>query len=292
MAYYLYSFFLKLLSSIPFRILYVISDCLFYLIYYVARYRRKVVRTNLTESFPGKDLKEIKSIEKKFYRFFTDNLLESCKMTTISQEEIKRRMNFKNMDAFNADLKAGKSISLYLGHFGNWEWCSSIPLHFIDGITSAQIYHQLRNKNIDKLILRNRERMGATCIEMRKTARYINEQVKEHRVCVTGFIADQSPRMKDVRYFLPFLNHQVPVLVGTEKLTKHYDFAAWFVRVKRVRRGFYEADVIRMHEDPKTLPDYELTGIYFRMLEEVIQAQPELYLWSHRRFKHAKKQGN
>lgn len=291
MAYYLYYFFLKLLSSIPFRILYVISDCLFYLIYYVARYRRKVVRTNLTESFPGKDLKEIKSIEKKFYRFFTDNLLESCKMTTISQEEIKRRMNFKNMDAFNADLKAGKSISLYLGHFGNWEWCSSIPLHFIDGITSAQIYHQLRNKNIDKLILRNRERMGATCIEMRKTARYINEQVKEHRVCVTGFIADQSPRMKDVRYFLPFLNHQVPVLIGTEKLTKHYDFAAWFVRVKRVSRGFYEAEVIRMHEDPKSLPDYELTEIYFRMLEEAIQAQPELYLWSHRRFKHAKKQG-
>lgn len=291
MAYYLYSFFLKLLSSIPFRILYVISDCLFYLIYYVARYRRKVVRTNLTESFPRKDLKEIKSIEKKFYRFFTDNLLESCKMTTISQEEIKRRMNFKNMDAFNADLKAGKSISLYLGHFGNWEWCSSIPLHFIDGITSAQIYHQLRNKNIDKLILRNRERMGATCIEMRKTARYINEQVKEHRVCVTGFIADQSPRMKDVRYFLPFLNHQVPVLIGTEKLTKHYDFAAWFVRVKRVSRGFYEAEVIRMHEDPKSLPDYELTEIYFRMLEEAIQAQPELYLWSHRRFKHAKKQG-
>lgn len=292
MAYYLYSFFLKLLSSIPFRILYVISDCLFYLIYYVARYRRKVVRTNLTESFPGKDLKEIKSIEKKFYRFFTDNLLESCKMTTISQEEIKRRMKFNNMDAFNDDLKAGKSISLYLGHFGNWEWCSSIPLHFIDGITSAQIYHQLRNKNMDRLILRNRERMGATCIEMRKTARYINEQVKEHRVCVTGFIADQSPRMKDVRYFLPFLNHQVPVLVGTEKLTKHYDFAAWFVRVKRVRRGFYEADVIRMHEDPKSLPDYELTEIYFRMLEEAIQAQPELYLWSHRRFKHAKKQGN
>lgn len=292
MAYYLYSFFLKLLSSIPFRILYVISDCLFYLIYYVARYRRKVVRTNLTESFPGKDLKEIKSIEKKFYRFFTDNLLESCKMTTISQEEIKRRMKFNNMDAFNDDLRAGKSISLYLGHFGNWEWCSSIPLHFIDGITSAQIYHQLRNKNMDRLILRNRERMGATCIEMRKTARYINEQAKEHRVCVTGFIADQSPRMKDVRYFLPFLNHQVPVLVGTEKLTKHYDFAAWFVRVKRVRRGFYEADVIRMHEDPKSLPDYELTEIYFRMLEEAIQAQPELYLWSHRRFKHAKKQGN
>lgn len=291
MAYYLFSFFLKLLSSIPFRILYVISDCLFYLIYYVARYRRKVVRTNLTESFPRKDLKEIKSIEKKFYRFFTDNLLESCKMTTISQEEIKRRMNFKNMDAFNADLKTGKSISLYLGHFGNWEWCSSIPLHFIDGITSAQIYHQLRNKNIDKLILRNRERMGATCIEMRKTARYINEQVKEHRVCVTGFIADQSPRMKDVRYFLPFLNHQVPVLIGTEKLTKHYDFAAWFVRVKRVSRGFYEAEVIRMHEDPKSLPDYELTEIYFRMLEEAIQDQPELYLWSHRRFKHAKKQG-
>lgn len=289
MMYYLLFFCLRLLACIPFRLLYFISDGIYYLIYYVVRYRRKVVRKNLTESFLDKSENEIEVIEKKFYRYFVDNLLETCKLTTISPQEIQRRMRFTNVDAFNDVLRCGKSISLYLGHYGNWEWCSSIPLHFIEGITSAQIYHKLRNETVDRLMMRNRERMGAKCIEMRKTARYVNEQNKLHHVCVVGFIADQSPRMNDAHYFLPFLSHQVPVIVGTEKITKHYDFDAWFVRVRRVRRGFYEADLVQMHKDPKSLPDFELTAIYFRMLEQAILEQPELYLWSHRRFKHAKK---
>lgn len=291
MTYHLLSFLLKLLSSIPFRIMYLLSDFLFYLIYYVVRYRRAVVRKNLTESFPEKSEREIRHIEKNFYHFFADNLLETCKMTTISREEMGKHMKFTNMDAFNEVLKQGKSVALYLGHFGNWEWCSSMPMYFVKGITSSQIYHTLRNKSMDRLLLHNRERMGASCVEMRKTARYINEQVKEHRICVVGFIADQSPKWKDSRYFLPFLNHEVPVLVGTEKIAKHYGFEAWFVRVKRVKRGYYEAEYVRMHEDPKSLPDFELTAIYFRMLEQVIRTQPELYLWSHRRFKHARKPG-
>lgn len=289
MLYQLSYFLLKIFSRTPFWLLYILSDCLFYLIYYVVRYRRSIVRKNISESFPEKCLQEVKSLEKKFYRYFADNLLETCKLATISREEICQRMKFTNVDAFNDVLRSGKSISLYLGHYGNWEWCSSIPLHFIDGITSAQIYHKLRNASMDRLMIFNRERMGALCVEMRKTARYVNEQCKAHRVCVVGFIADQSPRKKEVRYFLPFLNHSVPVLVGSEKITKHYDFDAWFVRVKRIKRGFYEADLVRMHEDPKTLPDFNLTSIYFQMLEQAIHEQPELYLWTHRRFKHAKK---
>lgn len=277
------------MSCIPFRLLYFISDGVYYLLYYVVRYRRKVVRKNLQESFPDKKEHEIEYIEKKFYRYFADNMLETCKLTAITPKEIQKRMRFTNLEAFNDVLRRGKSISLYLGHYGNWEWCSSIPLHLIEEITAAQIYHQLRNANMDRLMMRNRERMGARCVEMRKTARYVNEQNKASKVCVIGFIADQSPRINDARFFLPFLNHQVPVLVGTEKITKHYDFDAWFVRLRRVRRGFYEADLVQMHSAPKSLPDFELTAIYFRMLEQAIQEQPELYLWTHRRFKHAKK---
>lgn len=287
--YHLSFFLLKVFSKIPLGLLYIFSDCLFYVIYYVFRYRRAIVRKNLTESFPERSVQEIIDIEKKFYRYFADNLLETCKLATISQEEMRLRMKFTNVDAFNEVLRGGKSISLYLGHYGNWEWCSSIPLHFIEGITSAQIYHQLRNACMDRLMMFNRERMGAKCVEMRKTARYVNEQNKANRVCVIGFIADQSPRKKEVRYFLPFLNHSVPVLVGSEKITKHYGFDAWFVRVKRIKRGFYEADLVRMHEEPKELPDFELTEIYYQMLEQVIRDHPELYLWTHRRFKHAKK---
>lgn len=290
MTYHLLYFFLKLLSYIPFRVMYVISDVLYVLIYYIFRYRRAIVRKNLTESFPEKSSCEIIDIEKKFYRFFADNLLETCKMTTISREEMGRRMKFTNMETFNAVQREGKSVALYMGHFGNWEWCSSMPLYFEKGTTSAEIYHKLRNESMDRLMLRNRERMGAMCVEMRKTARYINEQAKAGSTCVVGFIADQSPRKRDSRYFLHFLNHEVPVLVGTEKIAKHYGFEAWFLNVRRVRRGFYEAEYVRMHEDPKSLPDFELTAIYFRMLEEAIRRQPELYLWTHRRFKHARKQ--
>lgn len=290
MTYHLLYFFLKLLSYIPFRVMYVISDVLYVLIYYIFRYRRAIVRKNLTESFPEKSSCEIIDIEKNFYRFFADNLLETCKMTTISREEMGRRMKFTNMETFNAVQREGKSVALYMGHFGNWEWCSSMPLYFEKGTTSAEIYHKLRNESMDRLMMRNRERMGAMCVEMRKTARYINEQAKAGSTCVVGFIADQSPRKRDSRYFLHFLNHEVPVLVGTEKIAKHYGFEAWFLNVRRVRRGFYEAEYVRMHEDPKSLPDFELTAIYFLMLEEAIRRQPELYLWTHRRFKHARKQ--
>lgn len=289
MMYHLLSFLLKLISYIPFRALYVLSDGLYYLLYYIIRYRRKIVRKNLTESFPTLKGKEILQVEKKFYRYFTDQVLESCKMATISPEEMKKHMKFTNIEAANAVFKEGKSIALYMGHYGNWEWISSIPLWVAEGVTSVQIYHKLRNDNTNRLILNMRERLGAISVEMRKTARYITEITNTNQVSVIGFIADQSPKKKEVRYFLPFLHHRTPILVGTEKIVKHYGFEAWFLDMKRVKRGYYEAELIRMHEEPTSLPDFELTEIYFRMLEKMIQERPELYLWTHNRFKHATK---
>lgn len=289
MMYHLLSFLLKLISYIPFRALYVLSDGLYYLLYYIIRYRRKIVRKNLTESFPTLKGKEILQVEKKFYRYFTDQVLESCKMATISPEEMKKHMKFTNIEAANAVFKEGKSIALYMGHYGNWEWISSIPLWVAEGVTSVQIYHKLRNDNTNRLILNMRERLGAISVEMRKTARYITEITNTNQVSVIGFIADQSPKKKEVRYFLPFLHHRTPILVGTEKIVKHYGFEAWFLDMKRVKRGYYEAELIRIHEEPASLPDFELTEIYFRMLEKMIQERPELYLWTHNRFKHATK---
>lgn len=287
MIYHLLSFLLKLLSYIPFRVLYVLSDGLYYILYYVVRYRRPIVRKNLTESFPEKNEQEILRIEKDFYRYFTDQVLESCKMMTISLEEISRRMKFTNVEAANAVMKGGTSIALYMGHYGNWEWVSSIPLCMEEGLIAVQIYHALRNQNMNRLVLYNRERMGAISVEMRKTARYITEMASAHKVGIVGFIADQSPKKREVRHFLPFLHHNTPVLTGTEKIIKHYGFEAWFLDVKRVRRGFYEAELVRLHENPQSLPDFELTAIYYQKLEQMIKNRPELYLWTHNRFKHA-----
>ena len=270
MVYRFLSFFIKLFSYTPFRVIYFISDWLYYFVYYVLKYRRRIVRKNLTESFNEKSEKEIKMIERQFFHFFVDMLLESVKLASMSKDEMKRRMVFKNLDEVNTVLRDGKSIGLYLGHYANWEWCSSIPLHLEGDVIGAQIYHKLKNENMDRLMLRIRERMGAHCVDMRKTARYATELITEHKNCIIGFIADQSPRWKDSRHFIPFLNHNVPVLTGTEKIIKHYGFEAFFLKVRRLKRGYYEAEFMRMHDNPQSLPDFELTSIYFDMLEQMI----------------------
>ena len=287
MMYHLLRFFLKLLSYIPWRVMYGLSDGLFYLLYYMVGYRRKIVRKNLSESFPEKDLSDIKRIEKGFYRFFADMLLESCKLASMSPEEMRKRMKFKNVEAVNAMIRQGKSVSVYLGHYGNWEWVSSMPLWLEKDVEGIQIYHKLRNQTMERLMLHIRERMGGISVEMHKTARYITELVNNHKVCVIGFIADQSPKKRESRYFLPFLHHKTPVLIGTEKITKHYGFEAFYLHVTRTRRGFYEAEFVQLHENPQSLPGFELTALYFKHLEQAIQQQPELYLWTHQRFKHA-----
>jgi KDO2-lipid IV(A) lauroyltransferase len=278
----------QLFSLLPLRAMYVLSDGLFYWVYYLGRYRRKIARKNLTESFPEKSLPEIRRIEKRFYRFFIDLFFETCKLATLSEKEISRRMKFTNPEVVDAVLRQGKSISTYMGHYGNWEWVTSLPLHLKTKVVAGQIYHQLHNHPLDRLLIRNRERMGAVCIEMRETPRKIHALASERSVSIIGYLADQSPNKKYIRYFVPFLHHRTPALTGAEKITKRYGFEAWYLDVRRVKRGYYEATFIRLHDDPQSLPDFELTNRYYRQLEQIIRRQPEWYLWTHNRFKHSR----
>lgn len=272
---------------IPFKLLYLLSGFLYLILFYIVRYRRRVVESNLRECFPDKSPVELKKIEKGFYKFFVDNFLETCKMSSMSEEEFSKRMKFTNIDEINSVLRSGRSIGIYLGHYGNWEWISSIPIHLDKKVVPAQIYHKLSNESVDRIMLENREAHGSVSVDMHKTARFITELVREKKECIIGFIADQTPRKREIKYYLPFLNHKTPVMVGSEKIIKHYGFDAWYGKTKRVKRGFYEVEFIHLHEDPDSLPDFELTDIYFKLLEETIKEQPELYLWSHRRFKFA-----
>ena len=278
----------KLLSLLPFTLLYLLSDALFFPLYYLVRYRRKVVHRNLKESFPAKTDEEIMLIEKRFYHFFIDVVLESCKLLSISPEEMKRRMNFVNMDILREMLAGGKSVSVFLGHYGNWEWISSSGLWFDKPGTVAQVYHPLRNKPVDRIMLKIRRRMGNACVEMTKTVRYVAELKDSGTPRIMGLIADQSPAKNGLKHFLRFLNHEVPVLTGSEKVTKHFGLDAVFLGMKRVKRGYYECNLSMLHENPASLPDYELTRLFFERLEAEIERQPECYLWSHKRFKYAR----
>ena len=289
MTYHLLSVLVKLLSYMPFWMLYILSDILYYIVYYIVKYRRPLVRKNLTESFPEKTEKEIIKIEKGFYHFLVDTIMESVKMFSITPKEMKRRMKLLNVEGLMETMRKGRSASVFMGHYGNWEWVSSLPIHLDEGMLGVQIYHQLSNKVMNKLVLYSRGRMCAISVEMNSTVRGISKMVSEGKVAAIGFIADQSPRKKDAHYFLPFLHHEIPVLTGTEKLTKHYNFEGWYLDVRRVKRGYYEAEFVKLHDDPRSLPDFELTEIYYQRLEQMIKAQPELYLWSHNRFRLARK---
>lgn len=286
--YYFIYFIIKTLSYIPFWMLYAISDIMYYPLYYVIRYRREIVRKNLTESFPEKSPSEIITIEKKFYRFFMDMLLESSKIASISPDEIRKRMKFVNIDKTNKLLDEGKSLAFFMGHFCNWEWMTSVGLWIKDDVVCAQVYHKLINETFDKIIKQMRERMGNICVEMRQTARFVASMKAENRACMVALIADQSPKRRQIQHYVKFLNHMVPVLVGPEKIANHFGYMPIFVNAKRVKRGYYECEFSLLHNDPTSLPDYKLTDLYFERLEDEIRKHPECYLWTHNRFKYAK----
>ena len=287
-SYYISLFLVRIVACMPFRCLYILSDILYYPLYFIVRYRRKIVRKNLVESFPDKGTDEIIRLEKKFYHFFVDMTLESCKLATITPEEIGRRMKFVNVEMVNEMLRNGQSVSLFLGHYGNWEWISSLGLWLYEGAGVAQIYRKLRNRTMDRIMKEMRERSGSVCVDMHKTVRFVADAAADGRPYIIGFIADQSPKRRESRHFIPFLNHMVPVLTGTEKVTKHFGYKAVFAGMRRVRRGYYECEFSMLHDDPRALPDFELTGLYFRKLESEILRHPEYYLWTHNRFKYAR----
>ncbi len=292
LLFYIVLFVWYLLSLLPLRILYVLSDILFVLAYYVFRYRKRLVRKNLMDSFPEKKESDIIKIEKGFYLFLCDYIVESMKLLTMSKKNLQRRMVFKGTETVNEIIADGQSCAIYLGHYCNWEWITSLPLYVTKDTQCGQIYHPLENKDFDRLFLRLRERMGAVCIPMAETLRRIVEFKKKGKQVVVGYISDQVPYWNNIHYWTNFLHHDTPVLTGTERIAKSANHAVFYMDVKCVRRGYYECEFKLITREPKKYKDFELTEIYFRELEKTIQRDPKYWLWSHNRWKRTHEEFN
>mgnify|MGYP003423313254 FL=1 len=290
--FYIVLFVWYLLSLLPLSVLYVLSDILFVLAYYVLRYRKRLVRKNLMDSFPEKNKSEIIKIEKGFYLFLCDYIVESMKLLTISKKNLQRRMVFKGTETVDEIIQDGQSCAIYLGHYCNWEWITSLPLYVTKDAQCGQIYHPLENKDFDRLFLRLRERMGAVCIPMAETLRRIVEFKKKGKQVVVGYISDQVPYWNNIHYWTNFLHHDTPVLTGTERIAKSANHAVFYMDVKCVRRGYYECEFKLITREPKKYKDFELTEIYFRELEKTIQRDPKYWLWSHNRWKRTREEFN
>ena len=281
-----------LLSLLPLRVHYVISDGMYLMLYRLLGYRRKVVRVNLRNAFPEKSEEELQRIERGFYHFFCDYLAESVKLMTISRENLRRRMVFKGTDIVDDVIEDGQSCAVFLGHLCNWEWVTSLPLWVTPKAQCGQIYHPIENHTFDRLFLRLRQRLGAVCIPMKDTLREIISYRRKNQPVVIGYIADQKPHWVNIHHWLDFLHHDTPVLTGTERIVKKVNHAVFFLDVRRVRRGYYEATFKLITREPHKMPDYEITDAYFQLLEDSIRRAPEFWLWSHDRWKRTREEFN
>jgi KDO2-lipid IV(A) lauroyltransferase len=277
---------MRLLSRLPLRLLYLKSDFLFLLVYYIIRYRWKTVTQNLTLSFPEKNKQEIAQIRKRFYRQFCDVIFETIRLYSMPAEELRSRCTFDKESGilFNGFFSKGQTIVGVTSHCGNWEWgFAAFSAHFKHLITG--VYHPLSNKSADQFIKQERTRFGAEVIPMKKIFRHILELKEKHITTVIGLVADQSPPPGSA-HWTTFLNQPAPVFNGPEKIARKFGYPVVFMRVTRVKRGNYALSVRLIAEDPSALKEGEITERHVRALEESIREQPSSWLWSHRRWKH------
>lgn len=264
--------------------MYLLSDFFYVVIYRVLGYRKNVVLTNLRNSFPDKTEQEIKLLCKRYYHYLCDMTLETFKVLTISKKEMTRRMRFSDsaLALFNKLNKENRSVILVMGHLGNWEWGgSSFSLQCEQKL--YVIYHPLSNKHFDGLIYRMRTRFGTGLYPMQTVFKDMLRNRKE--VSITAFIADQTPSPESA-HWMTFLNQDTPVFKGTEVISKKLNYPIVYATVKKVKRGFYEVFAEILVDDPKDTEDGFITETHTRRLEKDILAQPEVWIWSHRRWKH------
>ncbi|MDY2623070.1 MAG: lysophospholipid acyltransferase family protein [Alloprevotella sp.] len=278
---------LRLISRLPLGVLYVLADLCFPLLYYVARYRRKVVTENLNNAFPELSPRERHKIRRRFYRWFCDYVVETLKLLSMSRQEMMRRMIIEGVDEMERSLETKPFVFIFLGHYCNWEWVSSIPLWYQkEDSHGAQLYRPLKNKAFDGLFLEMRSRFGSENISKYEALRHILQLRRDGKKTCIGFISDQTPGWNSIHDWVDFLHQDTPVFTGTERIAKKVDAAIFFADIRRVRRGYYHLVLRRMTDEPKDFPDYALTEQYMRELEQIIRRQPHLWLWSHRRWKH------
>ena len=282
------------LSLLPLWLHYLFSDLLFVVMAYVLRYRRRVIDKNLRNAYPDKNDKEIKQLRMQFYRHFCDILVETVKYTSISDKNIMRRMTFKGGEQVAEILNSGQSVALLLGHYGNWEWVSSLVLwvqpHITNNSIMGQIYHPLENEVINRVVLKTRGRMGSDSVSMKDTLRWILGNKRDGRPTILGYINDQVPTWHNIHHWLTFLNQETPVFTGIERIVHSQNQAAVYLDVRHVGRGRYDCEFQVITRNPSEMGEYELTDTYFALMEQTINRAPQYWLWSHNRWKRTREE--
>lgn len=285
--YTVFYIFIWLLAWLPLRVLYVFSDFFFLIIYYVVGYRKKIARKNIEKSFPEKSKKELRRIERRFFRYFCDLFVETFYEMHMSEKEVLRRMDLGDIDLIMEQYAKGRSIMLMSAHYGNWEWASAFALKLPKDMQIYNVYKRLNNKKFDNFMLEIRSKFKGQSVEIHNLLRTMVNLRKEGRVSVFGMISDQSPWVGNINHWNTFLNQDTPVITGTEQLAKKFDYPVFYIHIHRVKRGYYKFEYIPVSLEPTLTSEFEISNKYMEILEKKIQAAPEYWLWTHNRWKHS-----
>jgi Kdo2-lipid IVA lauroyltransferase/acyltransferase len=279
--YYIVYGLLYLISLLPLRVLYILSDAFYLLVYRILGYRRKVVLDNLQLVFPGKTLAERKKIASKFYHNFIDSIIESLKMISVSDAYIQKRVS-GNWEVLSELHKTGRSCQIHLGHTFNWEW-ANLAGSKVMPYTFLGVYMPIKNKVFDRLFKKMRAKSGSVLLpatEMRKAML----PWRNRQYCI-GLVADQSPPGPDKCFWLNFFGMPTGFIPGPETGARANNIPVVFANIEKPRRGYYKVVLTLAEEEPASLEKGELTLRYARYLEQAIKNQPDMWLWSHRRWK-------
>ena len=276
------------LSIHPYWLLYLKSDCYYFLIYRLLHYRRKVVRQNLLNSFPEKDVKEIKSIERRFYHNLCDLFVEAPKMMRMGAHGYQSRITFTNLELVQQLYEQGRNVFYALPHSGNWEWFGKM-IPQLSSHKSLAVYKMVKNPTFELLMLYLR-----TCnceLEMMESKTVMRRMVelRDSKNAVL-MMADQTSPGLPQDYWTEFLHQDTCWFTGIERLAKKLDYTIVFVDMRRTSRGRYEVSFELIVDNPKEMKDGEIMERYVRSVERFIQSNPDNWLWSHRRWKHSRNQ--
>jgi len=279
----LYYLIIKPLSLLPLRLLYLISNLLFLVCYYLLSYRKSIVVSNLKASFPEKNKTEIKQITRKFYHFFCDFIVESLKCFSISEKQALDRCKITNPEILDNLYRNNKSIVLASGHYNNWEMaaaCLNLSLKH----QAAALYKPLSNKFFNKKFIESRSKFGIELIPKKEGKDYLKNNTD--RNLIIGFGCDQCPKKsKNNLFWTRFLNQDTAIMFGTEKYAIEFDYAVIFMNMTRVKRGYYEIDLQVIEENPCSTSYGEISKKHTQLLEEQIKRDPAYWLWTHKRWK-------
>ena len=285
--YTVFYIFIWLVAWLPLRVLYVFSDFFYLIIYYIVGYRKKIARKNIEKSFPEKSKKELRRIERRFFRYFCDLFIETFYEMHMSKKEVLRRMDLGDVDLILEQYAKGKSIMLMSAHYGNWEWATAFALKLPEDMQIYNVYKRLNNKKFDNFMLEIRSKFKGQSVEIHNLLRTMVNLRKEGRVSVFGMISDQSPWVGNINHWNTFLNQDTPVITGTEQLAKKFDYPVFYIHIHRVKRGYYKFEYIPVSLEPTLTSEFEISNKYMEILEQKIKAVPEYWLWTHNRWKHS-----